>query len=131
MASCVYTYHSPMNAQIATDSRSVLGKPRMLGFHSPLAAEENSAEVTYAPAVRGDPADAPGDGERLAAAGEGERLLLAALGAERLGVARLFSCGFFASEAGEKGCVAVERRVLRRIVRYPGSKWRTASAARR
>eukprot|EP01043_Picozoa_sp_COSAG02_P086007 COSAG02_NODE_23545_length_715_cov_1.237013_1_plen_143_part_00 len=93
----------------------------MLGCHSAAGNELNSEGVTYESAVRNDDAGdgerradfgdgergtAFGDGERGTAFGDGERLLLADLGAERRGVA---------SEVGEKGCVAVERRVLRRV----------------
>ena len=86
----------------------------MLGSHSTVGDELNSSGVTYESAWS-DAAEDAGDGERLGAAGDGERLLLALLGAVRRGVARLFSCGRFASEVGEKGWVAVERRALRRV----------------
>ncbi len=102
----------------------------MLGCHSAAGDELNSEGVTYESAVRDDAAGdgerrgafgdgergaAFGDGERGATFGDGERLLLADLGAEPRGAARLFNWGRLASEVGEKGCVAVERRVLRRV----------------
>lgn len=111
-----------MNAQIATESKSVLGRPRILGFHSTVGNCLNSEEVTYDPeAGDGDRerwglmcclGDAAAGGVRCRrTAGDGERLAPAFFGA----AARLFLWGFLASAVGEKACVAAERRVLRRV----------------